>query len=235
MPNTSVSAAFVAVLLLLADASFLSPSRPFTHIQNDQLHHCERRSDYHTATLRPCLRWPNRFGTNPLTVCGLLDGDDVAGPADTSPGPMILRLDLSVSLGADETIALEAVRSFVRSFPFSAVLPVQPLNYLPSDDGKGVRVSFLRKKTKEKGSIDGGIDFSIFLTDAEDNSEEKPEQKRIRVEARRDPKGQTVSKVFSEMLIMKAFVKAITGEDTERSDDKLSDLVLVESIFHEWM
>lgn len=64
-------------------------------------------------------------------------------------------MNLRINAAADPDAAIEAVRAFVRSFPFAAVLPVQPLQYLPNDDGRGVKVTFLRKKTKEKGSQDG--------------------------------------------------------------------------------
>ena len=72
---------------------------------------------------------------------------------------ILLRMNFSINAGADPDSALDAVRKYVRSFPFAAVLPVQPLTYLPSEDAKGVKVTFLRKKTKEKGSEDGDAPF----------------------------------------------------------------------------
>ena len=48
----------------------------------------------------------------------------------------LLRINFSVVQGAGifesyANNALEAVRSYTQSFPFAAVLPVQPMTYLP--------------------------------------------------------------------------------------------------------
>ena len=53
--------------------------------------------------------------------------------------------------GDDEkgNLALAAIQDYTRSFPFAAVLPVQPLTYLPvktPDGNPAVKVTFLRKK-----------------------------------------------------------------------------------------
>mmetsp|Transcript_3336 Transcript_3336/g.7659 ORF Transcript_3336/g.7659 Transcript_3336/m.7659 type:complete len:227 (-) Transcript_3336:95-775(-) len=158
---------------------------------------------------------------------------------DTSPEETLLRMNLSINAAADPDAAIEAVRAYVRSFPFAAILPVQPLQYVPSDDGLGVKVTFLRKKTKEKGSQDGGIDFSIEFTSPEDEEEGGvgmgPLGRRIRVVATRISEGQTVSKMFSEKLIVTEFVKGISGSEPERSSEMLSKLVSVDSVFHKWM
>lgn len=140
---------------------------------------------------------------------------------------ILLRMNLGINVGADPDASLEAVRSFARSFPFAAVLPVQILTYTPSEDGKGVRLTFLRKKTKEKGSVDGGIDFSAdFATTMGDID---MGGKRIELVATRNSEGQTVSKIFSEKIVVLEFVKRIaTGEE-------LSPLVSVESVFHKWL
>jgi hypothetical protein len=53
----------------------------------------------------------------------------------------------------------EILLNYTRSFPFAAVLPVQPLTYLPTADG--VEVTFLRKKTETKPANDGGIRFFV--------------------------------------------------------------------------
>ena len=66
----------------------------------------------------------------------------------------LLRINFSVVQGAGlfesyANNALEAVRSYTQSFPFAAVLPVQPLTYLPvtmSDGSPALKVTFLRKK-----------------------------------------------------------------------------------------
>jgi hypothetical protein len=63
--------------------------------------------------------------------------------------------------------ALQTVITYSQSFPFAAVLPVQPLTYLPpadNDGDDGVDIKFLRKKTTEKSAVDGGIRFFIKAT-----------------------------------------------------------------------
>lgn len=148
---------------------------------------------------------------------------------------ILLRMNFSINAGADPDSALDAVRKYVRSFPFAAVLPVQPLTYLPSEDAKGVKVTFLRKKTKEKGSEDGGIDFSIGFTAKDDIDTDSLAGTRISLLATRNSEGQTVNKMFSEKLIVVAFVKGIAGEDLARANEQLSTMVSVESIFHRWL
>eukprot|EP00532_Pseudo-nitzschia_australis_P003076 CAMPEP_0168184576 /NCGR_PEP_ID=MMETSP0139_2-20121125/13320_1 /TAXON_ID=44445 /ORGANISM="Pseudo-nitzschia australis, Strain 10249 10 AB" /LENGTH=223 /DNA_ID=CAMNT_0008106221 /DNA_START=169 /DNA_END=840 /DNA_ORIENTATION=+ len=167
---------------------------------------------------------------------------DTVGDNDDDETEVLLRMNLGINTGADPDSSLEAVRRFARSFPFAAVLPVQPLTYIPSEDGRGVKVTFLRKKTKEKGSVDGGIDISVdFTTSTKDNDD--PDNplivssggKRIRLLATRNPEGQTLNKIFSEKIIVLAFVKSIAGEDLDGANKELSSMVSVESIFHKWL
>ena len=98
-----------------------------------------------------------------------------------------------------ERETLGKVLHYVASFPFSAVLPVQPLTYTPRDDGRGVDVTFLRKKTQEKGSVDGGMTF-LLSSNGEGG---------IDILARRNSEGQVISKVFSEGMVIKAFVSGL--------------------------
>ncbi len=148
---------------------------------------------------------------------------------------------MKVSLSICETCTLDETLPFIQhyleSFPFSAVLPVQPLSYLPRGDGMGVNVSFLRKKTQEKSSYDGGIEFTIVVDDKDDTP-----TSRIDIVARRNSEGQYISKVFSEGMIVKAFVNGLNyGEKSENGGrvglgyDELLERCSVESIFHKWM
>ena len=148
---------------------------------------------------------------------------------------VLLRMNLGINAGIDPEAAIKATREFARGFPFAAVLPVQPLTYLPSPTG--VKVTFLRKKTEEKGSQDGGMDFSIEFTDvaAPDDDDEigvgTLGGRRIRLLATRISEGQTVSKMFSEKMVITEFVKGISS-----ATDSPSALgVSVESYFHKWM
>lgn len=127
---------------------------------------------------------------------------------------------------------LPKVEKYVRSFPFAAVLPVQPLKYLPTDDG--VAVTFLRKKTKEKGSMDGGLRFFVLPNTSDKNGDD------LEIVVKRNSEGQTVGKIFSEKLVVLAFVKSFTGKDEEgkeltANDPPTKELVKVESVFHKWM
>ena len=143
--------------------------------------------------------------------------------------------------GNDEkgNLALSAIQDYTRSFPFAAVLPVQPLTYLPlntTDGNPAVKVTFLRKKTAEKGSQDGGLLFSSCLVSEEDWDEDGEldnYKKNIQLTAWRITSGQTISKVFSEKLIIMAFVKGLSeGKGKELLKD---GNVEVESVFHLWM
>jgi hypothetical protein len=80
---------------------------------------------------------------------------------DYSKEETLLCLNLVVNPGVDLDAAVAKVSKFCQSFPFAAVLPVQPLHYVPVYEDGGVEVKFLRKKTTEKSSIDGGIRFFV--------------------------------------------------------------------------
>ena len=150
-----------------------------------------------------------------------------ASSQDTGHAEMLMKISFSMNDGISESESIDLLRSYIASFPFSAVLPVQPLTYLPRVDGNGVDVSFLRKKTPEKGSIDGGIEFLISSKDG-----------RINLVAMRNAEGQTVSKVFTEGLIIKSFVSGIYGDEDGRTGigrDELLSKLSVETVLHKWM
>ncbi|KAG7362827.1 hypothetical protein IV203_026187 [Nitzschia inconspicua] len=129
---------------------------------------------------------------------------------------------------------LQRVSSYTQSFPFAAVLPVQPLQYLPAKDG-GVDLKFLRKKTDIKSGIDGGIRFFVrekleveASQDEDDTDEDEDEDKDksdaffptngIEIIAKRNSRGQTIPKMFAEKLVIQAFVKGVTdGGNVEDS------------------
>ena len=171
-----------------------------------------------------------------LKASGSASGDDEM--ATDEPEEVLLRMNLSINAGIDPDAAIKATRDFAKGFPFAAVLPVQPLTYLPSNTG--VKVTFLRKKTEEKGSQDGGMDFSIEFTDvaAPDDDDEigvgTLGGRRIRILATRISEGQTVSKMFSEKMVITEFVKGISSA-TDSSSAPLGNVVSVESYFHKWM
>jgi len=168
----------------------------------------------------------------------------------------ILRINFSYEHNNDEdddkggSAALSSIQDYTRSFPFAAVLPVQPLTYLPvkidtsasrslvvpTDSNIGLKVTFLRKKTAEKGSQDGGILFSSCLVSEEDMDEDGEMdnyKKKVQLTAWRLTEGQTVSKYFSEKQIVLAFVKGlIEGKGKELLDKGGVEL---ESVFHLWM
>jgi hypothetical protein len=135
----------------------------------------------------------------------------------------LLRINLSIISHSED--ALVRVQKYTQGFPFAAVLPVQPLQYLPTAEG-GVEVLFLRKKTKEKGSIDGGMKF--FVKPGIDSS-------HIEIVVKRNSEGQTISKLFTEKLVVSAYCSGIKGEEDERFGKSPSDIVAIESIFHRWM
>jgi hypothetical protein len=135
----------------------------------------------------------------------------------------LMKLHFSINDLVDKGTAFQRLSKYSQSFPFAAILPVQPLHYLPTDDG-GVDIRFLRKKTTEKGSLDGGIRF--FLSD---------DGHGIDLVAKRNSQGQTVSKIFSEKLVILAFIRRVTGEEQEKTIPPPTDVVTLSSIFHKWM
>ena len=153
-----------------------------------------------------------------------------------------------------EDDAIEQVAKFCESFPFAAILPVQPLQYFPTTNrdplptvatGVGVGVSdapnhdmdqtirqqqqrqrcvevqFLRKKTPERGSVDGGIRFYIQprVRSNDDNEQrhgscDTPPPPMIELIAKRNSQGQVITKVFAEKLIITNFVAYLLGTNS---------------------
>eukprot|EP00979_Chaetoceros_neogracilis_P001895 scaffold343_cov266-Chaetoceros_neogracile.AAC.13 len=153
-----------------------------------------------------------------------------ASSGETEHEEILMKIVFSVKNGKSHEEAINVLQSYIASFPFSAVLPVQPLTYIPRDDGNGVNVSFLRKKTTEKGSIDGGINF--ILSSVQDDTEE------VVLVAMRNAEGQTVSKVFTEGLVIKSFTAGLYGDEEGKTGlrkDELMDTISIEKCIHKWM
>ena len=171
-----------------------------------------------------------------------------------------MRLKVQPSSSNNNNV-LPMIQKYVQSFAYAAVLPVQPLQYLPTEDG-GVEIKFLRKKTKEKGSLDGGIRFWVLEDPVrkEDGSVDHStttnnnktstaattktvSQPGIEIIVKRNSEGQTCGKIFSEKLVVLAFVQSFTGQTTTTTTDveysnrdpPTNELVSVESIYHKWM
>jgi len=153
----------------------------------------------------------------------------------------LLCIDFAVNPGTDLDEAVEKVSKFCQSFPFAAVLPVQPLHYLPVYEDGGVEVKFLRKKTDMKSGNDGGIRFFIEKVEGGDGSDDETEEDEdgecpvIEVTAKRNSKGQVISKLMSEKLIVTNFVAAISGEEQSRFGQPPTDFVQVKSLYHKWL
>mmetsp|Transcript_5473 Transcript_5473/g.9017 ORF Transcript_5473/g.9017 Transcript_5473/m.9017 type:complete len:224 (-) Transcript_5473:46-717(-) len=161
-------------------------------------------------------------------------------PLDMVEEETLLKINLALVVGPsnddddndDDTVAalgeqaLAKVQQYTQAFPFAAVLPVQPLQYLPTQEG-GVDVLFMRKKTAEKGSIDGGMRFFVSRNGNGGGG--------VEVEVKRNSKGQTISKAFTERLVVQAYCEGIAGKDDERTGKAPLEFVSVSSIFHKWL
>mmetsp|Transcript_2429 Transcript_2429/g.5344 ORF Transcript_2429/g.5344 Transcript_2429/m.5344 type:complete len:226 (+) Transcript_2429:84-761(+) len=175
---------------------------------------------------------------NPLCdSSGYFDGISADDHEET-----ILRINFSFSEESSGDRALEAIREYTKSFPFAAILPVQPLTYLPVQTTSGepaVKVTFLRKKTAEKGSEDGGILWLSSLGDVRSEgmdviyNESTSMGGVVHLTAKRISKGQTISKIFSEKQIVLAFVKGLS--EGRGKDILMQAGIEVRSIFHLWM
>ncbi len=154
-------------------------------------------------------------------------------PVSYSNDDLLMRISFVSNGGStSEAEAIELIQAYIASFPFSVVLPVQPLTYKPREGGDGVDLSFLRKKTQEKGAIDGGMKF-ILTSDCGDGGEFT-----VVLKAFRDSNGQTVSKVFSEGLIIKSFVAGLLDEEGGKvglGKDELLSKIEIKEFVHKWM
>lgn len=87
---------------------------------------------------------------SPDTTLCLSDSSDKAdgllnvGDDDVSGEETILRINFSFN-SENGGSALDAVQTYTKSFPFAAVLPVQPLTYLPGEE----RISVSRFETND--------------------------------------------------------------------------------------
>lgn len=166
----------------------------------------------------------NPFRYSPTTLHSNTNNDENESAEIDNEDETLMRLRLVLQDGVDMDQALAAVQSYTQSFPFAVILPVQPMQYLPTLQG-GVDVLFMRKKTQQKGSVDGGLHIQI-------TSDGKNE---IEILAKRNSQGQVVSKMFSEKLIVQALVKAFAGDEDDRVPAAPTNLVTIQSVFHKWL
>ena len=61
------------------------------------------------------------------------------------------------------------------------------------------------------------------------------DQGGIDVVAKRNSQGQTISKMFSEKLVVQAFVKGISGQAPDKTSPAPIDVVALRSVFHKWL
>jgi len=173
------------------------------------------------------------YGELPEGQKGVAEGD--ARAAET-----LLRVEV-------ENYNLTKLRDIVRTFPFAAVLPVQPLLVFPTDTG--IDIVFRKKPTSERGSTDGGLIIKVeeksvlwdphrvpgatrarglegarpsAETAAADavkmprgrkGGEDLYDVPRATVSVLRNTEGQMVSKQFSEKLVVKKLMEALTQMD----------------------
>ena len=188
-------------------------------------------------------------------------GSDNQGEHDWEGEETLLAMHLAPSDDVSIDDAFNHVSKYVQSFPFAAVLPVQPLQYLPREDG-GVELQFLRKKTHIKPGVDGGIRFFITKRSSDTGAGEDRTGTSndidggINVTAKRNSRGQSLSKVFAEKLVVTTFVRGmLDGEklkaaaetrDTNevgdaavppktRIESPTASFVATRSVFHKWM
>ncbi|GAX20114.1 hypothetical protein FisN_17Lh067 [Fistulifera solaris] len=171
------------------------------------------------------------FATAPMTDCFVVTLRPRAQISTTrqqafkkDDEEILLRVKLGIRAGHTVAEAKRKLSQYSQSFPFSAVLPVQPLMYVPTEDD-GVEVKFLRKKTDIKSGIEGGIRF--YIEETADHS--------LEVTALRNPEGQTIPKIVAERLVITSFVKGIKGEEENKYGEPPTDILGIQSIFHKWM
>jgi hypothetical protein len=144
----------------------------------------------------------------------------------------LLCVDLEILPGVDRVDAMSRVSRFCQSFPFAAVLPVQPLQYLPVYEDGGVELKFLRKKTDLKSGIDGGIRFFLDRVPPHDDNDNR---ECIEITAKRNSSGQFITKMMAEKLVITSFVSSIRGDGTSNFGSPPLDAVRIRSMYHKWM
>lgn len=235
----------VFVEFLLASCLSFSVRRYFTIVSTSRWAHQKKGASNLATPLAP------RYHQGPYSSA-LLGSISNNNSSTGSAGDILLCMKFSIA-GSSRTVGMnrtdhrfvEELRAYVRSFPFAAILPVQPMQYLPTE--LGVTIAFMRKKTAEKGMQDGGIQIDIIDTkggvEAESDEEEVipegeeasigSEHSFVQLTASRIAEGQTVSKIFSEKIVAVKLLEGIRMWLTEQ-DGALSDVELT-SVYHKWM
>ena len=128
---------------------------------------------------------------------------------------MCIALSVNPDVGFEDAVA--RVSRYCQSFPFAAVLPVQPLHYLPVNEDGGVEVKFLRKKTDIKSGVDGGIRFFIDTISTADDDDKAGDghdkATMIEITAKRNSRGQVIAKVripIKPVAVIVALLKSLT-------------------------
>lgn len=202
--------------------------------------------------------WYLNIGSNDENINNKYDkeermegGDDVATSLELDEHEeTLLRIAMKIKLKSDLTSEQHQERSiddviqnlcrYCQSYPFAAVLPVQPLQYYPlqvkstlsSSSGTTycngiVEIQFLRKKTPERGSLDGGIRFYLLINPPDhENMQENSihvssqlspidtavESVNIELIAKRNSHGQVIQKIMSEKIIITNFISSFLGK-----------------------
>ncbi len=210
-------------------------SNSFTNVAHPVTSPGSRYGNRNVAFMREGMHLPRYIASNERGSTLVIsassanyDNDTVSNNSDD----LLMRISFVSKGGTNEAEAIELIQAYIVSFPFSVVLPVQPLTYKPRKGGDGVDLSFLRKKTQEKGAIDGGMKF-ILSSDCGND-----EEFTVVLKAFRDSNGQTVSKIFSEGLIIKSFVAGLLDEEGGKvglGKDKLLSKIAIKEFVHKWM
>ncbi|KAL7577680.1 hypothetical protein ACA910_015191 [Epithemia clementina (nom. ined.)] len=190
---------------------------------------------------KPVTLWPCSALSSDDETASADDDDDDDDEPDYKNEETLLKIHFATQPGVCLDEAADALSNFCQSFPFAAVLPVQPLQYLPTAE-RGVEVKFLRKKTMTKSGVDGGIRFFLSKLPGpyreSDDVKEASAVGELEITAKRNSKGQTVTKIISEKLVITAFVQSLTTAEESSTNKDLASLrskVAVTSLFHKWM
>jgi hypothetical protein len=145
----------------------------------------------------------------------------------------LLCISMTTQPGITLNDALLCISKFCQTFPFAAVLPVQPLFYIPMKDDGGVEIRFLRKKTPDRSGVDGGIRFFLrsAVPDGNDddnnydtanydpscsNNGEQPNNRNpspiVELIAKRNSNGQVITKIIAEKLVITNFVASFMAK-----------------------
>ena len=197
---------------------------------------------------KPIKQQPIGSSNLPLLFATPLDEEKAGNKNNTEQWDheeSLLVMSLSPLPGVSCEDSFSRISQYIQGFPIAAVLPVQPLQALPTGDG-GLEIKFLRRTKKIGSVVDGGMRFFV----RRQNGRKKTD--RIEIVIKRISEGQSAPNLFAEKVIAQTFTEGIAmgGDYCDDNGKRKNSLVRVpktriasptkdkakiQSVFHKWV